>query len=327
MPGADRGKYLFRIARIMQERAREFAVLETLDNGKPIKESRDVDVPLAAAHFFYHAGWADKLEYAGLVPAGGRPPRPHRRRRPGHPVELPAAHAGVEDRARAGDCGNTVVLKPAETTPLTALLFAEVCQQADLPPGVVNIVTGAGDTGRALVEHPGVDKIAFTGSTEVGKAIARTIAGTRSQGHPRARRQGGQHRLRRRPDRPGGRGHRQRHLLQPGPRLLRRVAAAGAGVRRTTRSIAQAASGGSPRCASATRSTRTPTSAPSTRAAQLDRIRELVRHRRGRGRRALEPAVRAAQPRVLVPPNGVHRRRADAPHRAARRCSGRCCRC
>ena len=128
-------------------------------------------------------------------------------------------------------CGNTVVLKPAETTPLTALLFAEICQQADLPPGVVNIVTGAGDTGRALVEHPGVDKVAFTGSTEVGKMIARSTAGTPQEGHPRARRQGRQHRLRRRAGRPGGRGHRQRHLLQPGPRVLRRVAAARAGER------------------------------------------------------------------------------------------------
>ena len=178
MSGADRGKYLFRIARIMQERAREFAVLETLDNGKPIKESRDVDIPLAAAHFFYHAGWADKLEYAGLAPAGGRPPRPIGVVGQVIPWNFPLLMLSWKI-APALACGNTVVLKPAETTPLTALLFAEVCQQADLPPGVVNIVTGAGDTGRALVEHPGVDKIAFTGSTEVGKAIARTIAGTR----------------------------------------------------------------------------------------------------------------------------------------------------
>ena len=178
MSGADRGKYLFRIARIMQERAREFAVLETLDNGKPIKESRDVDIPLAAAHFFYHAGWADKLEYAGLAPAGGRPPRSIGVVGQVIPWNFPLLMLSWKI-APALACGNTVVLKPAETTPLTALLFAEVCQQADLPPGVVNIVTGAGDTGRALVEHPGVDKIAFTGSTEVGKAIARTIAGTR----------------------------------------------------------------------------------------------------------------------------------------------------
>ncbi len=178
MSGADRGKYLFRIARILQERAREFAVLESLDNGKPIKESRDVDIPLAAAHFFYHAGWADKLEYAGLSPAGTPAPRPVGVVGQVIPWNFPLMMLSWKI-APALACGNTVVLKPAETTPLTALLFAEVCQQADLPPGVVNIVTGAGATGQALVGHPGIDKIAFTGSTEVGKAIARTIAGTR----------------------------------------------------------------------------------------------------------------------------------------------------
>ena len=176
MSGADRGKYLFRIARLLQERAREFAVLETLDNGKPIKESRDVDLPLAAAHFFYHAGWADKLEYAGLGPA----PRPVGVVGQIIPWNFPMLMlAWKVAPALAG--GNTVVLKPAETTPLTALLFAEICLQADLPPGVVNIVTGAGATGQAIVEHPDVDKIAFTGSTEVGKLIARTIAGTRKR--------------------------------------------------------------------------------------------------------------------------------------------------
>ncbi|MDE9367069.1 aldehyde dehydrogenase family protein [Luteipulveratus sp. YIM 133132] len=176
MSGAERGKYLFRIARIMQERSRELAVLETLDNGKPIKESRDVDVPTAAAHFFYHAGWADKLEYAGL----GTSPRPLGVVGQVIPWNFPLLMLAWKI-APALATGNTVVLKPAETTPLTALLFAEICQQADLPPGVVNIVTGAGETGRALVEHPDVDKIAFTGSTEVGKAIARSIAGTRKR--------------------------------------------------------------------------------------------------------------------------------------------------
>jgi len=180
MSGADRGKYLFRIARIMQERAREFAVLETIDNGKPIKESRDVDIPLAAAHFFYHAGWADKLEHAGLTGGSGSPPRPLGVVGQVIPWNFPMLMLSWKI-APAMACGNTVVLKPAETTPLTALLFAEVCQQADLPPGVVNIITGAGATGQALVEHPDVDKIAFTGSTEVGKAIARTIAGTRKK--------------------------------------------------------------------------------------------------------------------------------------------------
>jgi aldehyde dehydrogenase (NAD+) len=174
MRPADRGKYLFRIARLLQERAREFAVLESLDNGKPIRESRDVDVPLAAAHFFYHAGWADKLDYAGLGPN----PRPLGVAGQVIPWNFPLLMLAWKV-APALATGNTVVLKPAETTPLTALLFAEICQQAALPPGVVNIVTGAGDTGRAVVEHGDVDKVAFTGSTEVGKAIARSVAGTR----------------------------------------------------------------------------------------------------------------------------------------------------
>ncbi len=173
MRPADRGKYLFRIARLMQERAREFAVLESLDNGKPIRESRDVDIPLAAAHFFYHAGWADKLDWAGLGPG----PRPHGVAGQVIPWNFPLLMLAWKV-APALATGNTVVLKPAETTPLTALLFAEICRQADLPPGVVNIVTGAGDTGRAVVEHGDVDKVAFTGSTEVGKSIARAVAGT-----------------------------------------------------------------------------------------------------------------------------------------------------
>jgi acyl-CoA reductase-like NAD-dependent aldehyde dehydrogenase len=180
LPGAERGKYLFRIARILQERAREFAVLESLDNGKPIRESRDVDIPLAAAHFFYHAGWSDKLEHAGLSGGSGRPPKPLGVVGQVIPWNFPLLMLSWKI-APALAAGNTVVLKPAETTPLTALLFAEVCQQADLPGGVVNILTGAGQTGRHLVEHPGVDKIAFTGSTLVGKAIAGSIAGTRKR--------------------------------------------------------------------------------------------------------------------------------------------------
>ncbi|MBO4163047.1 MULTISPECIES: aldehyde dehydrogenase family protein [Micromonospora] len=173
MPGRDRAKYLYRIARLIQERSRELAVLESLDNGKPIRESRDVDLPLVAAHFFYYAGWADKLPYAGF----GADPRPLGVAAQVIPWNFPLLMLAWKV-APALAAGNTVVLKPAETTPLTALLFAEICQQADLPAGVVNIVTGAGDTGRALVEHPGVDKVAFTGSTEVGKAIARSVAGT-----------------------------------------------------------------------------------------------------------------------------------------------------
>ena len=173
LPARERGKYIFRIARIMQERARELAVIESMDGGKPIRESRDIDVPLAAAHFFYYAGWADKLDYA-----------------------MPGARAGslgvagqiiswnfpllmaAWKIAPALAAGNTVVIKPAETTPLTALKLAEIIQEADLPPGVVNIITGAGATGAAIVNHPGVDKVAFTGSTDVGKIIQRALAGT-----------------------------------------------------------------------------------------------------------------------------------------------------
>ena len=174
MPAAERGKYLYRIARILQERAREFAVLETLDNGKPIRESRDTDIPLVAAHFFYHAGWADKLQHAGL----GDAPKPYGVVGQIIPWNFPMLMLAWKV-APALATGNTVVLKPAETTSLTALLFAEVCQQAGLPDGVVNIVTGAGATGSAIVNHPGIDKIAFTGSTEVGKLIATAIAGTK----------------------------------------------------------------------------------------------------------------------------------------------------
>ena len=173
LPGRERAKYLYRIARVIQERSREFAVLESLDNGKPIKESRDVDVPLAAAHFFYYAGWADKLEHAGFGPA----PRPLGVAGQVIPWNFPLLMAAWK-LAPALAAGNTCVLKPAETTPLTALLLAEVIQQAGLPPGTVNVLTGDGAAGQALVAHPGVDKIAFTGSTEVGKEIQRAVAGT-----------------------------------------------------------------------------------------------------------------------------------------------------
>jgi aldehyde dehydrogenase (NAD+) len=173
MPGAERAKYLYRIARILQERSREFAVLESIDNGKPIKETRDVDIPLAAAHFFYYAGWADKLDYAGFGPG----PRPLGVAGQVIPWNFPLLMAAWK-LAPALAAGNTCVLKPAETTPLSALLLAEVCQQAELPPGVVNVVTGAGDVGAAVVAHPDVDKVAFTGSTEVGIAIGQALAGT-----------------------------------------------------------------------------------------------------------------------------------------------------
>ena len=173
--GRDRAKYLFRIARAIQERSRELAVLETLDNGKPIKESRDVDVPTAAAHFFYHAGWADKLEHAGFGPS----PRPLGVAGQVIPWNFPLLMAAWKI-APALATGNTVVLKPAETTPLTALTLAQIIAEADLPPGVVNIVPGGPEVGAALVAAD-VDKVAFTGSTEVGKAIARELAGTRKR--------------------------------------------------------------------------------------------------------------------------------------------------
>ena len=172
-PGSVRARYLYRIARLLQERSREFAVLETLDGGKPIKESRDVDIPLAAAHFFHHAGWADKLDYA-FAGANARPVGVVGQVIPWNFPLLMAAWK----LAPALAAGNTVVLKPAETTPLTALLLTEVLQDAGLPPGVVNIVTGDGVTGAATVAHPGVDKVAFTGSTAVGKEIQRTLAGS-----------------------------------------------------------------------------------------------------------------------------------------------------
>jgi aldehyde dehydrogenase (NAD+) len=169
----ERAKYLYRIARILQERSREFAVLESLDGGKPIRESRDVDLPLAAAHFFYYAGWADKLEYA----FPNRTPKPLGVAGQVIPWNFPLLMLSWKI-APALAAGNTVVLKPAESTPLTALLFCDVVRQAELPPGVVNIVTGDGRAGAELVKHPGVDKVAFTGSTEVGKEIQRAVAGT-----------------------------------------------------------------------------------------------------------------------------------------------------
>lgn len=173
MSGAERGKYLFRIARLIQERAREFAIIESIDGGKPIRESRDVDIPLVAAHFFYHAGWADKLDYA----FPGKTPKPLGVVGQVIPWNFPLLMAAWKI-APALACGNTVVLKPAETTPLTALKLAELFADAGLPPGVVNIITGAGETGQALVEHPDVNKVAFTGSTAVGKSIRRSLAGT-----------------------------------------------------------------------------------------------------------------------------------------------------
>jgi aldehyde dehydrogenase (NAD+) len=173
LSGKERGKYIYRISRLIQERAREFAVIESMDGGKPIRESRDVDIPLAANHFFYHAGWADKLEYA----FPNRKPKPLGVVGQIIPWNFPLLMAAWK-LAPALATGNTLVLKPAETTSLTALKLAEVIQASGLPSGVVNIVTGAGETGASIVNHPDIDKIAFTGSTEVGKYIAKAIAGT-----------------------------------------------------------------------------------------------------------------------------------------------------
>ena len=174
LKSADRAKYIYRIARAITERSRELAVLETMDGGKPIKESRDFDIPMAAAHFFYYAGWADKLEW---IMRAGRDPQSLGVCGQIVPWNFPLLMAAWK-LAPALACGNTVVLKPAETTPLTALALAQIIEECDLPPGVVNVVTGDGTTGAALVEHPDVDKIAFTGSTEVGKAIARRLGGS-----------------------------------------------------------------------------------------------------------------------------------------------------
>ncbi|HEV2207519.1 MAG TPA: aldehyde dehydrogenase family protein [Verrucomicrobiae bacterium] len=173
MPGRQRGKYLYRIARLIQEQARELAILETMDGGKPIKETRDIDLPLVAAHFFYHAGWADKLRYA----FAGRNPQPVGVVGQIIPWNFPLLMAAWKI-APALACGNTVVIKPSKTTSLTLLRLAEIFQEAELPPGVVNVLTGPAETGTALVQHPGIDKIAFTGSTEVGKQLARWVAGT-----------------------------------------------------------------------------------------------------------------------------------------------------
>ena len=209
----------------MQERSREFAVVETMNSGKPIKESRDVDVPLAAAHFFYYAGWADKLDYA----FPGREPRSLGVAAQVIPWNFPLLMLAWKI-APALAAGNTVVLKPASTTPLTAYLFADVVRQADLPPGVVNIITGPGEIGMELVRHPEVNKVAFTGSTAVGKMIGAGRRRVAQEADAGAGRQGGQHRLRRRAAGPGDRGDHQRHLLQPGRGVLRRVAAVRPGI-------------------------------------------------------------------------------------------------
>ncbi len=221
MPGKERAKYIYRIARLIQDRARELAVLESIDGGKPIRESRDVDVPLAAAHFFYYAGWADKLDYA----FPGRTLKPLGVAGQVIPWNFPLLMAAWK-LAPALACGNTVVLKPAETTPLTSLFLAQILQEAELPDGVVNIVTGAGATGASVVSHSDVNKVAFTGSTLVGKKIQQALAGSGKKMTLELGGKSGQYYLRRCGDRSGSRRHRQRYLFQSGPCVLRRFAPA-----------------------------------------------------------------------------------------------------
>ncbi len=259
MPGKERAKYIFRVARIIQERARELAVLESLDNGKPIKESRDVDIPLAAAHFFYHAGWADKLAYAGLGPH----PKPLGVAGQVIPWNFPLLMAAWK-LAPALATGNTCVLKPAETTPLSALLLAEILQQAELPPGVVNIITGRrGDrrrAGRPTRESTRSPLRAPPRWESKSSAVwPAPVSGSRWSSAGKA----ANIVFDDAPALPGSRGHRQRHLLQPGPRVLRRFPLARPGTDRRGPGRG-AANGGSRPCAWATPSTRTPTSAPST---------------------------------------------------------------
>ena len=296
---AERGKYLYRIARGIAERARELAVVETLDNGKPIKESRDVDVPTAAAHFFYHAGWADKLQHAGFGPA------PASLGVAGQviPWNFPLLMAAWKI-APALAAGNTVVIKPAETTPLSILVLAEIIADADLPPGVVNIITGAGDIGAALVNHPGIDKVAFTGSTEVGKQIQASLAGT---GRKITLELGGKAANIVFDDAPidqavegivNGIFFNQGHVCCAGSRLLVQESVADE-VNEKLRARIATLRLGDPM------DKNTDIGAINS-AAQLATIRALTDDRRGRGRSPLDLAVPGAGPRLLLPANGFH---------------------
>ena len=308
LPGRERAKYLFRIARILQERSREFAVLESMDSGKPIKESRDVDVPLAAAHFWYYAGWADKLDYA----FPGRVARPARGGRPGHPLELPAAHARLEDRpgARRRQHGR------AQAGQHDAAERAALRRR--LPPG------GPAGRGRQHrhrsgrhrdgARHPPGRRQGRVHRLDGGRQAHRQGDRRAGQGaHPRARREGRQHRVRRRPARPGDRGDRQRDLLQPGRGVLRRLAPARPGVdRRAAHRQAQGPPGDDPGRRPARQEHR-------RRGDQLEgpaRQDHRARGRRGgRGRRPLPAGLRAARARLLLPPDAVHERRPEPPDR------------
>ncbi len=318
LPGAERAKYLYRIARQLQERAREFAVLETLNGGKPIKESRDIDIPLAAAHFFYYAGWADKLDYA----FPGRSARPIGVAGQIIPWNFPMLMAAWK-LAPALATGNTVVLKPAETTPLTALLLAQVIQEAELPPGVVNIVTGAGETGAALVDSP-VDKIAFTGSTEVGKAIRRSIAGS---GKRLTLELGGKAANIVFEDAPldqavegvvNGIFFNQGHVCCAGSRLLVQEPVFDALIDKLKARL-ETLRVGDPL------DKNTDVGAINSRA-QLTKIEELVASGVEEGAEIYQPDVRPSRARVLVPADAVHRVCRSRTGSRAKRSSGRSCR-
>ena len=284
LPGRERAKYLFRIARILQERSREFAVLETLDGGKPIKESRDVDVPLAAAHFWYYAGWADKLEYA--VPGRTAPSRWASRRRSSPGTSRCSCWPG-RSRRRSPPATRSCSSRPAPRRSRPSSSPTSAARRTCLPASSTSS-PGPGEIGLALVKHPDVDKVAFTGSTAVGK-LDRPCGRRHGQGpHPGARRQGRQHRLRRRAHRPGHRGRRQRHLLQPGRGLLRGQPPARPGIDR--RALRRAAQGPAvDACAWATRWTRTPTWAPSTTRRSWPRSRSSSRLGWPRARSSTSP--------------------------------------
>ena len=309
LSGRERAKYLFRISRILQERSREFAVLESMDSGKPIKESRDVDVPLAASHFWYYAGWADKLDYA----FPGRVARPLGVAAQIIPWNFPLLMLAWKI-APALAAGNTVVLKPASTTPLSAMLFAEVCVQADLPPGAVNIITGPGEIGMALATHPDVDKVAFTGSTEIGKKIGRGVAGTDKA---LTLELGGKAANIVFDDAPidqaiegivNGIYFNQGEVCCAGSRLLVQESIAETVIDKLKDRLSTIRVGDP-------LDKNTDVGAINSKA-QLEKITELVASRRRRGRRPLPAGLRPARPRLLLPPDAVHERRPEPPHRA-----------
>ena len=299
MSGAERGKYLFRIARGIAERARELAVVETLDNGKPIKETRDFDVPTAAAHFFYHAGWADKLQHLGL----GADPRPLGVAGQVIPWNFPLLMAAWKI-APALAAGNTVVIKPAETTPLSILVLAEVIADADLPPGVVNIVPGAGDVGSTLVNHPGLDKVAFTGSTPVGRSIQQSPGRHRPEAHPRSAARAPTSSS---PMPPWTRRWRGSSTASSSTPARSAAPAPGCWFRsRSPTSCWRSCAPGSRPCGSVTRWTRTPTWARSTPPdSSAHHPRSQAGRERGRG--GLVGILPAARARLVLPAHADHR--------------------